>query len=444
MGKGLFFNIYYAIIPLLIIGMSLGYTTFLVALIAFVPLLFLTTRHTVGFFLIMYGGPLAGVIRAMYPALPVYGILFQIIGFVLIRDLVVDLISNHSKAFLWMFFILVLFGLFYLIGPMDEWANNKYLKMCFNGTMMIFGYYVLDKSDKIDAEGLTRLLFMAALCMFEYLIETYRLVPGHLFDYNWFRDQLSIWDNENRGYARMLITYQHIGMLIAFAIAIYLSKVKLNGPLSLFYVIIGAQLVMISGCRQAILAIAVVLVLRFAVFKNPDQQRVQPIGRLFGMLFGLALSLIALLLFFQNVQSDIISRTLAEGDVGRQMHFMEAIAIFKDSPLVGAGIGGYHSITGNAWPHNFFLELLSETGLIGTLALLAIILGVLTHKRIKLTYITQSDMFFFLVLVALFVRVMVSSDLPESIELFSAVFAISATNSSLPVVSYSSQIGQYE
>lgn len=423
-------GIYYVIIPVLIIGISLGYTSFDIAFVALVPLLFMTNRHTVGIFLTMYGGPLGGVIRAMYPSLPVYGLLLELIGFLLVWDLILDLFRNNIRAFGLMVLLLVVFGIFYLIGPQDEWSVNKYSNMCTNGIVMIFCYYAYCRSATVDAEGLLLLLFVSAVCMFVYMVDVLNLRPGQVFDYNWFRNQITSFDREYREYGGTdaIITYQHIGMLIAYAVAIILSQVEIKKWTTILYVVCGIHTTLMSGCRQAVLAIVIVVTLRMVIFTITNLQQRMSIARIVWTTVGILVAFFVINIFLENVQSDAISSTLEEGDKGRQGQYLDALDIFVHYPLYGAGIGGYHAITGDAWPHNFFLEALCETGLVGTITIIAIAIVTFVRKRVGLFYLTESNMFYFLVVITLFIRVMVSSDFPESIELYSAIFAIPMAN----------------
>ena len=414
---------FYAILPLLIIGITLGYTSFPIALLCLVGMLGCTTRHTIGFFLVTYGGPLGGCIRTMYPSLPIYGLLLQLIGFILLWDVIGGLLKKNTSAIAYLFVTLAIFGIFYLLGPRNDFATGKYTDMCINATVALFGYFALSSSSKIDTEGLTCTLLLASICLYSFVIGHYAMQPGAFFDYDWFRNQ----DMEyyySMGQEHTLVGYQHIGMLIAYAVAIYLSQIKLNTANTVFYMVCATQLVLMSGCRQAIFGIAVIAALRFAVFRLSNTGRRNFFGRFTGICLGLVAAYLVLELFLSYVQSEVISSTLESGDSGRMLLYAKAIDIFTNNPLTGAGIGGFYSITGDAWPHNFFLELLCECGVVGTLLLLFIVIYSLSRKHAGLLYINSSNMFYFLVLSALFVRVLVSSDLPESIELFSAVFAI--------------------
>ncbi|MBR5168356.1 MAG: O-antigen ligase family protein [Salinivirgaceae bacterium] len=425
MGNKILQRAYYIIIPTLLIGISLGYTNFNIAFAALLPLLFMTNRHTLGVFLTMYGGPLGGVIRAMYPSLPVYGLLLRLIGFILIWELVVDLFSNNLRFFGLMALLLAVFGIFYMIGPQDEWAIDKYSAMCINGFIMIICYYAYCRSNVIDAECLYRLLIIAAICMFAYVVATLSIIPGQIYDYNWFREQSLSLRREYEEYdVNVVVGYQHVGMLLAYAVTIVLSQIKINKQTIILYVICGLHASLMSGCRQAVLAIVIVIALRMVVFTKKNLQQRMSMTRILGTFIGISLSYYAINFFFENVQSDVISYTLEEGDSGRQSLFLYAWNIFLNYPIMGAGIGGFHAITGEVWPHNFFLEALCETGLVGTTIIVTIAIATLVRKRVGLFFLTESNMFYFLVVITLFIRVMVSSDFTESIELYSAILTI--------------------
>lgn len=418
-------KLYYVLLPALIVGIPLGYTSFLVSLIFILPLFFMTTRHTAGVFLLMYSGPLGGIVRTMYPSLPIYGLLLDFIGIMLLWDLIIDLFSKHSREIIGIIVTLAVFGLFYLEGPQDAFSKDKYTTMCTHGLFMLLGYFAFEKSSRIDAEGLARLLLFGSICMMMFTITAYSLKVGGLFDYNWFREENAIYDKANDFEVKMG-GYQLVGMLALMGVAVYLSQIKLKPSDTLFYGICSAQLILMSGARQAILGFAIIISLRYFVFRAANLERRKVMGRFLWIVVGMVIAYFAFSLIFQNIGSDILSATLAEGDEGRELRWVTAINIFKDHPFFGAGLGSFHALTGFSWPHNFFLELLCETGIIGFVTSMILLIVPLARKKQGLLHITQSKMFFFLLLMCLFIRVMVSSDLRESIELFSAVFAITS------------------
>ena len=428
MEKPIIHKLYYVLIPILVIGVSLGYTTFLVSLLALVPLLLTTSRHTVAIFFVMYGGVVAGIIRATYPSVPLYGQLIEVVGLFLMWDLVIDLFKEHIGALIGLILVLVFFGLFYLLGPMTPFATSKYGAMWYHGLFMLAGYYVFDRSSKIDAEGLTLILMVSSMCLFAYVIHSVSMRSASLFDYDWFRQQAVMYQNMAKDSEDGLLTgYQQIGMLSLFALAIYLSQNKLKPILSIFYIICCTQLVLVSGCRQAILGVLLVISLRYVVFRA-DYDKKKKIPNLLIMAVGVIITYLAIKFFLENIQSELISNTLEEGDQARIILYLESLSIFSDNPLMGCGLGGYNAITGEPWPHNFILELLCETGVIGTFVALTSLVSPLLRQQYGLYHLTKSKQFFFLILVAIFVRVMFSGDFRISIELFSAMFAVKAAN----------------
>ena len=430
------YNAYYFVIPILILGISLGYTSFLLSLVALLPLLLFTDRHSVGFFLLMYGGPLGGIIRSMYPSIPIYGLILQAIGVILMWDMVLALFRNNARAILGMLTVLILFGFFYYIGPKDTFANNKYMTMIIHGMVMIVAYYAFNISQKINVEGLCQILFVATICMFAFCIDKYKFVPGGITDYNWFRAQCMPYFGKGSDDS-MLISYQPIGMLALFAAAIYFSKVKMVQGEALFYALCAFQLTMLSGARQAIFGLFVIIALRLVVFRTSNIGDKHLLKKLIRSGVGLIVVLIGLLYVGAHSSSDVVASTISEGDGGRELLYLEALSIFQNNPLIGAGLGGFNAITEDGWPHNFFLELLSETGLLGTGLFIIVVVIALYKRKVGLMHVTVTGQFYFLFLMALFVRVLVSSDLTESIELFSAVFALSGMNN---VPSYTSKL----
>ncbi len=429
---------YYFIIPLLIIGISLGYTSFLMSLLALIPLLCTSNRHTLAIFLVMYGGTLGGIIRHIYPFIPTYGLLIVFMGFILMWDLVLDLFKHHSRAIIGILITLLLFSVFYNWGPKDENATNKFITICTHGVVMVFAYYAFDTSKRVNAESLTQLLLVAAVCMFTYSISAEHMSPGGLFNYNWFRDQSGTGDLRSS-----LITYQQAGMIVLFSFAFYVSQIKIKTVPLLLYLVCVSQLILTSGCRQAILGLAVIIALRFSLFRSYSVNHKHLARRMFVIIFGLALSAVVIYNILENLQIEVVSNTLEGGDTVREAIFEQALLLFVQNPVTGVGLGGFDYLTGMEYPHNFFLELLCETGLVGTISALLLLIIPLIWKKQGILHITASNQFFFLIIIGTFVRVMVSSDLTESIELFSAVFAISSVKQSSGIPVRTKNSGNY-
>lgn len=91
-----------------------------------------------------------------------------------------------------------------------------------------------------------------------------------------------------------------------------------------------------------------------------------------------------------------------------------AIQLFKENPLFGVGLGGfginYLGYDGSAYPHNIFLEFLVETGIVGFVLFLSVIIiaFVKVFKSFRTTdYLTASVSS---TLIYMFINAMVSGD----------------------------------
>ncbi|MFV8765445.1 O-antigen ligase family protein [Aerococcus urinaeequi] len=59
---------------------------------------------------------------------------------------------------------------------------------------------------------------------------------------------------------------------------------------------------------------------------------------------------------------------------GRDDLYQSAIELFLESPIIGNGIGNFSKVHGGMWPHNIFLEILTDQGVIILLAFIIFLL----------------------------------------------------------------------
>lgn len=68
----------------------------------------------------------------------------------------------------------------------------------------------------------------------------------------------------------------------------------------------------------------------------------------------------------ETFQQRVLQLTIMERyDAGRSVIYAKAIEIGKKSPIVGNGLDGFYMLTGDPYPHNVFLEIFAEGGIIG-------------------------------------------------------------------------------
>ena len=77
-----------------------------------------------------------------------------------------------------------------------------------------------------------------------------------------------------------------------------------------------------------------------------------------------------------TLNTDSYTSGVGAGSIGSRLsYYIEAINLWRENWFVGVGFGSWEDyVPGHKYPHNFFLELLAETGLIGFLIISSLIL----------------------------------------------------------------------
>lgn len=422
-------NIFLAIIPILLLGITNGYASFLICLIVLITRLFTSDKHTAGIFMLMYGGVLGGVIRQMFPFVPLYGLFLNLIGIALLRKTLSGLFVNNKSSILFLLLVFVVFGICYMYGPKTEFATTKFLTMLQNGVFLLLGYYALLESKDYSPVVLSQILIIAALSMITFDIVFYHMKPGGLFDFNWFRQQETdyFYSNDQQGY---IVSYQQIGVMALLATSIFLSQISLKRTYILLYIVLPAMIILMSGARQAIFGLFGVLILRYALFNKRNIGKKGRLGKFLLSFVGILVLLLFASYILPLLNIDVINTTLQSGDEGRTLLFIESLEMFNNNYLFGLGFGGFEhfTVSNQPWPHNFFLEILCECGLFGMISLGFLVLLFFLKNQIRLMTQTKQGMFYFLIVSAIMMSFMVSADFRESIVLFCAIFANSTTN----------------
>lgn len=140
---------------------------------------------------------------------------------------------------------------------------------------------------------------------------------------------------------------------------------------------VAAALLVGTGTRSLWLSAGAIggIAVLAAILRRPTRPRVALVAV---MAVGAGLAAVAL---------DLPARVARDADAGRSSAFGSAIDIFASSPLIGTGPGTYvaerlaHSIPSTAWyvfpsAHSLSLNALAETGILGALAAVAVLLAI--------------------------------------------------------------------
>ena len=407
------------------IGITLKVIPFSIALIILIIRFFYTDKQTLGIFLLMFGGVLGSTIRFEFPTIPIYGLILNFIGLFLVRNQLISL-KRNPVPILMLFVVLLYLLLAFLLSPNinDNRAYNKIIGIFQGGIFAFFAYYTIVHSFKLDNEALTQLLFLTVILFFIHNMNLLDSSPSNFFDYEWMRKGAEEFRNSaNNVDILKWINYQVVGMNSLYGVSLFLSQLNLDIKKAYIYSIIGLQLVLFSGSRQAIFGLFVILILKIVFFNKRSYLTKNIVRKFLFFVLGISITyILVLLLPFMGV--DYLTETLSEGDKGRDILRIMGWDLFIKNPLFGTGIGGFnHAYPGMLFPHNFIIEILCECGVIGSLFLIMILIMYINSQKINLLYLTKNQSFLFLILSTLGIRVMVSDDLTASIGLFSAFFA---------------------
>lgn len=421
--KNLIISSYWIIIALLYVSIYFIPNLFPICIAALFLKIIGTEKDSLGVFLLMYGGSIGGIIRTVYPMIPIYGLLLNIIGLFLIRDGLFKLGRYQKDSIFCMVMVIFVFFISYLFADHTDFANQKIKGIILHGIMLLPGYYVLSTSKTINNVDICQLLLLSTITFIAFIMTSYGIRPSSINDINWLRPSLEAYEYINK--EATLVGYQQVGMSSLFGLSFFLASTNAtnNKKLLAYVTILSFVFILISGARQAILGVLVLLFLRLVLFNRSNSLK----KILYLFFTSILLYLIAITILDSGIES--VSKVQEDGIGERELIFLDALRLFTEKPFFGVGLGGFalHTLFTVGWPHNMILEILCETGLVGFLILSFIVIIYWCRNHCSIFYQSGNGSFYYLLIVALLIRVMVSSHLGESIEIFSALLAVSTS-----------------
>jgi O-antigen ligase len=275
--------------------------------------------------------------------------------------------------------ILVLFGLSFSIFGFNSNGNVTYFKLF---TIISVSSYLMGMHCAIQngERNLFKSIEMIAILSIPAIITSFKmLISG--------ASQYSVLDDMG-GMGRMGIAY-HMSLIFVYMFLVFNISSKRNkftlfeGVLGnktynlvrLFFMGLCALTIISSGTRGALIVIIIIPLMYFLyLFKK---NRMKLIRKLF--LFS-TLVTVAILMFNTFFNTEIIEFSLKRfalffdrssqsndnwaGGSGREYLYSLAWSIFRENPILGIGPMGFLKMAGT-YPHNIFLELLVDYGILG-------------------------------------------------------------------------------
>lgn len=291
-----------------------------------------------------------------------------------------------------------------------DFADEKMVLTAKNALLTWLSFVVVFsnfKTTNTDLLGLYLILYAAFLLRLSIDANTIA-GPSGLLDFAFMRVQTI----STLGYIPDVyyVHYQFPGAYALQGLGLFLMRRHNNKSIPILLFSISIVIILYAGARQMIITILVVLLVW--ILFNYKQV---------GFIVSLSLLLLLPVVYTASASlSTLFESTVEEGYVeggGRGLWLLAGVQLFMDSPVFGVGFGRYN-LLGNydTYPHNLFVELLCEVGIVGFIILLGILAGMLYLGRKSF----KRYMFYFL---ALFMMSMASGSMYDNIIIFTLVFS---------------------
>ncbi|KIC01411.1 hypothetical protein OA88_14080 [Flavobacterium sp. JRM] len=416
---------------LLLISFGLfGMEYFLLSSALIILVLFKANPSTAGVFLIWFFFNISGLWGTIFN-IPKTGFIIFLLALGCFYVSEYNHKINFKEAFFKFLPIVFLFFIFFILGPMHSYSMEKMIYIVYKGFFFIICFLVLLLNPHINFIKITVLILLAVFQYYSYMQITLNWSgPDFFTDFGSYRRFFV----SNSGKLKdKLINYQEIGLLAVIAFGFLLnfipSKKTLKKNDIFFYSTMAICLLVIlySGSRQSLYSLPIIYFIH--LFFNEKVNKIMLIRNSIIGCLAVFLFLFTELNNKDSVFKESSGNTIAE-QINRPEEILHAFELIKSKPLLGSGLGGFATSYNNNryYPHNIFLELLSEIGFVGTLILLLYIITILRKKQVSIKGHAYSGFMIMPIFTALFIRANLSSDLIETVCIFSFLIAWSAMN----------------
>lgn len=330
--------------------------------------------------------------------LPIPSYLFIIILSFLILFFVGNNLLTLSKSWFrlifYLFFIWVLSSIVYT--PSAVYSKEKFINIIYNTifpVLIIELFFLSAKKKVIEIK-----IFEAHFLRYAYVLLWFSLIAFVLFRQAEVSGRYSLPGVDNAIYFS-----RFIGMLVLIILCV--SRVRINNLLLYtLSVVIGFLLLFAGGSRGPVVSVLVVFFIKQSYLVSKKK----------------LLSIVIGVLFFISIGFFFIGGYLFETDfysIYARFDLFKSVSEFDFQYLKGTGIGSYSLLIFGEdieyYPHNIFLELFLENGLIGVLLFCLILF--LFFKSFKPDIINLLCVYFLL-------ASLVSADIPGNNSLFILLF----------------------
>ena len=409
-------------LPILVIlfllgGVYLGYANVWLCVAAFVAALTKLNKDEFVFVMLMTGAEYFGAVaRILVGFTVVPQFLTYLVVLAILYPRIVPLFSQNRMTSYLFYFLLSMFLVSYLYGPQHAYSNMKLLRILLYGLLCFWTFLVYNQSEKINPQKLAYIFAIVGVTYIVMGVTVYHFgTPASILDFSYFGRRSLAGLNDT-----FTISYHSVGMAALYGVVFLISpkddKSVFNSK-SVLLLFILLFIALVSQMRQGLLGIMVLLFVRYILLvRGKIEYKVIAISFFIGIVFFI----------LNDIQTDafqsVLNAKTFEEAVNRP--YDKALAIMNQYPYFGLGLGGY-SLTGKAsYPHNIFLEVITEMGFAGLLVITITSLYAMKYNRFSWKAINDNDTYPILFLLAVFIRVNASGDLTENIYFFALLFSM--------------------
>jgi len=400
---------------------------------ALIPLLIaipLTNVSTLGVYFILFGPYVLGSVLKAFGINHAGAIVSLLLGFLLLAISKVDFTFPRVRwraPLAWLGLTILVLVVFYFRGPQTEYCQSKLLMFTFNVTVTIIALRFLMGNPGVSMWQLGLLGILSSIATYgAYLYGAPELTPSDIFQTAGIRVMIDETDTLIATNTIALIGGMGIVLLLGDLVTdIYSKKYFI---ISVITIIIGMMVLNSVGQR---LFIAIPIFAAGSLVLLSKKNKIV-IGIYFILIIGIIGSIVMSGMYLRNdyVTTVFDSEKDISENLNRAINWEAGVELFNEKPFYGHGLGGYY-ISGYSYPgsgtyaHNLILELLSETGLVGTTIILLPVLVFFLFPKIRNLggLRTSSGGALIPLLILAFLHSMVSHDLTMSSTLF-AILAV--------------------
>jgi O-antigen ligase len=335
---------------------------------------------------------------------------------------------------LWLFTIVVTLVVFYFLGPRTAYSSAKLFGFVWRAAAMTWCLSLLAASRKTDQWNIGLFGVVASVAHVSLIALRWPdALTESAFSLGGLRMALQRVDMNIIGAANSVSIMAGVGLALLFGASIDAPLSNVRKSVSIAALGIGGVVLLFSG--QRLYVVAAPLSLASMLLCRP-KAKVSKTAIVLGSILTIGVVAIA---EYRNYNPLVLTATRSGAEmserVNRSTNWQAAGRRFAEAPVFGHGLGGYYidgysSPGSGTYAHNVILELLSETGLAGTLVIVVPITAVCVARRTKIR-LFRTALGGSLLPLAVFasIHAMGSHDLRVSCDLFACLAALWAYSS---------------